>query len=186
MMWEGAYFTLTSNLVADNHAPQGSGLWIGNSSGTPGHGRLLHTTIAHNRGGGEGVYVAGYSTVAFTNTIIAGHTVVGVSATTDDVVTLEATLWHANGAQTSGPVTIIGGSDVIGDPLFSSPLGWDYHLAAGSPAVDSGVEAGVDFDMDGDLRPSDGDRDDIAVEDIGADELVFRLVYLPQTLRQHQ
>ncbi len=47
-------------------------------------------------------------------------------------------------------------------PLFIGPV--DYHLAAGSPCIDAGTDAGVYTDMDGDARPQG------AGFDIGADE----------------
>jgi hypothetical protein len=41
---------------------------------------------------------------------------------------------------------------------------WDYHIQAGSTAIDSGSMTDINFDIDGDLRPT------MAV-DVGADEL---------------
>ena len=60
--------------------------------------------------------------------------------------------------------------DVYGDPLFVSP--GNYHLAAGSPAIDAGVDAWVTTDYDGHARPMGRGFD------IGADEVV-PLVFLP-------
>jgi hypothetical protein len=57
-----------------------------------------------------------------------------------------------------------------GDPLFLNPAAGDYHLTAGSPAVDAGVASGVVDDVDGDWRPSDGDGDGVGEFDVGADE----------------
>jgi hypothetical protein len=113
-------FTLTNNLVADNHAnTEGSGLWFDGESWQSTAGRLLHTTIADNAasgGSGQGVYVGDHTTLAFTNTIIAGHHSVGITATTDSTVTLEATLWHGNGADTGGGGTVISSTNVTRRP----------------------------------------------------------------------
>jgi len=49
---------------------------------------------------------------------------------------------------------------VEGDPLFQDASSHDYHLQAGSPAIDSGVDAGLNVDMDGILRPQ-GDGFDL-------------------------
>jgi hypothetical protein len=40
------------------------------------------------------------------------------------------------------------------DPLFVSPATNDYHLRAGSPAIDTGASVMVPIDFDGNLRPS--------------------------------
>jgi hypothetical protein len=177
-------FTMTNDIVADNHAyAAGSGLWIGSGSGSSGGGRLLHTTIAHNLGSGQGVFVGDHTTVAFTNTIIAGHTQVGITATAGSTVTLAATLWYSNGTPTGGPGTITSSLDISGTPAFRDCLAGDYHLTAGSLAIDAGLDAGVTTDIDGDQRPADGDLDGITGMDIGADEFLLRRIHLPLVLR---
>jgi hypothetical protein len=177
-VWGSSPFTLTNNLVADNHASHsGSGLYVGGWSGNPAVGRLLHNTIADNHSSGQGVYVDQYTTLAFTNTIIAGHSHVGITVTAGSTATLEGTLWHGNGAPTGGG-TLISSTNVTGDPAFADPAAWDYHLAAGSAAIDEGVDAGVNVDIDGDPRPAG------AGYDLGADELWYE-VYLPLVLRNH-
>jgi fibronectin-binding autotransporter adhesin len=169
-------FTLANNLVAGNHAnTQGSGMSILGHSEEPTSGHLLHTTIAHNHGSREGVYVEGDTTIAFTNTIIAGHSQVGITATTGSTVTLEATLWHENGIDTGGGTILTGTLNVWGNPAFIDPAVWDYHLAPGSAAIDAGVNAGVATDRDGTPRPQGSGYD------IGAYE--FRGIYLPLVLR---
>jgi len=173
--------TLVNNLVADNETGKvGSGLYIEFS-----FLRMLHTTIARNSGGdGSGIYVTnyedGYSTVALTNTILVSHTV-GITVTAGNTVTLEATLWGtgtwANGSDWCGDGTITTGTvNIWGDPAFVNPDIGNYHIGAGSAAIDRGVNAGVTDDMDGDPRPIG------AAPDIGADELWQ--VYLPSVLRQ--
>jgi hypothetical protein len=176
--------TLTNNIVADNHAnTQGSGLWVGGAAGYPSDGRLLHTTIANNRGSVSGVHVDDYTTVALTNTIIADHPVAGISAVAPSTVTLETTLWHGDGPWIWWPSIVTTSNDLTGDPAFKDPSGWDYHLGAASAAVDRGVDAGVGIDIDGDRRPIDGDCNGTAAADIGADERWCH-IYLPLVLRQ--
>jgi len=172
--------TLINNVVADNQASSaGSGLYTVRSSPN-----LLHTTIAHNSGGdGSGVYVtdsgSNCSTVAMTNTIISGHTL-GITVTAGTTATLESTLWHSNTANEGGVGTINRSNDHSGDPAFVNPSVWDYHLTAGSAAIDKGVDAGVTTDIDGDVRPQGGSYDR------GADEwgtLIY--LHLPIVLRDH-
>jgi len=172
--------TLINNVVADNWAnATGSGLYIAGSSP-----RLLHTTLARNSGGdGSGVYVTDeewvYSTVALTNTILVSHTA-GITVTAGNTATLEGTLWGsgvwANIADWAGDGTVITGTvNVWGDPAFVDPDAGDYHIGPGSAAVDAGVDAGVNDDIDGDSRPFDGNGDGADEFDIGADELVPHL-----------
>ena len=45
-------------------------------------------------------------------------------------------------------------NDRVADPLFVAPATGDYHLQAGSPAVDAGVDVGLTYDRDGNARPA--------------------------------
>jgi len=171
--------TLTNNMVFDNEGNSaGSGLYVYASSC-----RLLHTTLARNSGGdGSGVYVIddgddNYSAVALTNTILVSHSV-GITVTAGNTATLEGTLWYGNGQDTGGAGTILTGTvNVSGDPAFVDPDAGDYHISSGSAAIDTGVDAGVTTDIDGDPRP------DGCWVDIGADEYYqgrgCHRVYLP-------
>ncbi len=161
---EGDSPTLVNNVVINNRTSgMGAGLYLIRSAA-----RLLHTTIAHNSGGdGAGVHVSDrnpeYSSVAMTNTIIAGHGV-GITVTAGNAVRLNATLWHANSVtDTGGAGTINRANDRSGDPVFG-PDG--YHLGSTSLALGLGVNVGVDDDVDGQTRPQDGGYD------AGADEFV--------------
>ncbi len=171
--------TLVNNIVADNEASSaGSGLRILNSSP-----HLLHTTIARNSGGdGSGIYVTGsggsnYSVATLTNTILVSHTV-GITVTGGNTATLEATLWGsgvwANDLNWGGDGHIASSTNVTGDPAFAAPSG-DYHLTGSSAAIDRGIDAGVTTDIDGETR--------VGSPDLGADEFMTLYVYLPLVLR---
>ena len=164
--------TFTNCVVTDNQATSGSGLKI--RGGSP---RLLHTTIARNSGDG-GIYImaegGAYATAALTNTILVSHSV-GISVTGGNTVTVNAILWHGTPITVSQSITAIVTvqNQHEGDPAFAAD---DYHLTAGSVAIDAGVDAGVTTDIDSDSRP-------IGLKpDIGADE-AWRWVYLPVVLR---
>jgi uncharacterized repeat protein (TIGR01451 family) len=165
-VWGTTPFTLTNNLVTGNHAnTEGSGLWFDGDPWGPITGRLLHTTIADNAGSGQGVYVDDYTTLAFTNTIVAGHSSVGIFATAGSTATLEGTLWYGNATHTGGEGAILTGSvNVYDDPAFEDPSARDYHLTVGSAAINSGVDSGLTADIDGHPRPVETGYD------IGADE----------------
>jgi hypothetical protein len=146
--------------------------------------RLLHTTIARNRGGdGSGVYVEAWeelpSNVALTNTILISHSV-GISVTSGSTVTINGILWYNTLITISKSVTAVVtvNNQFTGDPAFVDPAAEDYHIGPGSAAIDRGVDAGVTTDIDGDARPAPpGTR-----PDLGADEVSQRRVYLPLVL----
>lgn len=155
----GSTVTLTNNIVVDNQAHTlADGITLNDSRGL-----LLHNTVADNHGTGVGIYGGVTTTLYLTNSIIAGHSAVGISVTDGSTATLEATLWYGNGSDTGGEGTIITGThNYWGDPVFVYPNGGDYHIDVGSAAIDRGVGAGITVDMDG--APRD------ALPDLGTDE----------------
>lgn len=71
-------------------------------------------------------------------------------------------------------------------PAFVGVGVGDYHLMAGSPAIDAGTPLNAPAaDFDGEARPQDGDGDGFAGYDIGADETMGEAaqVYLPLVMR---
>jgi parallel beta-helix repeat protein len=169
---------LVNNIVADNQAgAEGGGIRIFEAAP-----RLLHTTIARNRGSnGDGINVAEhnyiFSSVKLTNTILVSHAV-GIYVRDGNTVTLEATLWGsdswANVTDTIG--LVISTTNITGDPAFVAPEAGDYHIGSTSKAIDVGVNTPVTVDIDADSRPAGKGYD------IGADEF-WRKVYLPLVLR---
>ncbi|MBN1316306.1 MAG: DUF11 domain-containing protein [Anaerolineales bacterium] len=148
-----------NSVVVGNQAAEGSGLHLTASSPY-----MVHTTIAGNQGG-CGIWVQDdqqgvYSSPVFTNTILVSHTV-GISVEAGNQATLASVLLYGNSDDTAGDGTVDTSGEVIGDPRLLADL---YHLALGSAAIDAGIELGVEFDIDGDLRPA-GDG-----SDLGADE----------------
>ncbi|MFL7794383.1 MAG: choice-of-anchor Q domain-containing protein [Anaerolineae bacterium] len=170
--------TLVNNVVADNYADDyGSGLYIDGEPTDPVSARFLHNTIADNQGYISGLHLGDHTTALMTNTILAGHTNVALRVDAGSTATLEATLWYGNGSLTFGDGTIVSATNVYSAPGFVDPGAWDYHLAAGSAAIDRGVNSGVTVDIDGDARPA-------GACDLGADEYWhWQLVFLPLVLR---
>ena len=64
----------------------------------------------------------------------------------------------------------LGPHSAVGNPMFINPGAGDFHLAGGSPAVDSGIDSGYGADVEGRSVPHDGNGDGIAVPDRGAFE----------------
>ena len=77
-----------------------------------------------------------------------------------------------------------GVGNITSDPLFVDSANDDYHLQAGSSAIDAGSTTTLFTDFDGDPRPIDGDRlgaggkGDGSDFDIGADEFVIPAFFL--------
>jgi predicted outer membrane repeat protein len=69
------------------------------------------------------------------------------------------------------------------DPLTAPTTAGDLHLQVGSPAVDVGDNSACPAtDLDGNIRPIDGDKDGVADCDMGAYEKLIDL-FLPLILR---
>jgi uncharacterized repeat protein (TIGR01451 family) len=142
---------------------------------------LLHTTLAGNRDGfGHGIFVShcdpwgfspDYSNVTLTNTILASHTT-GIHVLWGNTARLEATVWGgsawANDTDWEGSGEIFTGTfNYWGNPAFRDPDARDYHIGPTSAAIDRGIDANVDVDIDGESRPQGSGHD------IGADEFSF-------------
>jgi chitodextrinase len=63
-----------------------------------------------------------------------------------------------------------GASSIVANPQFVDPAAQDFHLQAGSAAVDRGVAEGYTFDLDRSAVPKDGNGDGIAMPDGGVFE----------------
>jgi hypothetical protein len=175
-------FQLINNIIADNKTETSDTAAVVISSGSK--GTMLHTTIANNQKT-NGVNVNYGSAVSMTNTILLSQTI-GVRVDIGGSASLEATLWGsgawANNIDWSGGGEIMTGTtNLWALPGFVNPTEDDYHLAAGSPAIDQGVVVDVVTDIDGQMRPSGSGFD------LGADEYWPHYpLYLPIVLSKPQ
>jgi len=181
--------TLTNNVVAHN---VGGGVLVRGNASYPFTGTLAHNTIAQN--GDQGVYVgwydSGYAALTLINNLIVSHTT-GIysyrDAANSNVVTATHTLFYGNDINTSGSL-ITSTNEIAGsDPLFVDPVGWDYHIAGNSPAVDHGTPVSwVVTDMDGEARPSSAGHEPAGARyDIGADEVQWKYTYVPLVVKRY-
>lgn len=168
---EHSQASLTNTVIADNRATVVGGIALWSSSA-----HFRHTTIARNHGLFSGLYLNdfdppssyGPSSASLTNTILAGHNT-AIFAGRGSTATLVATLWGsgewANGTDWTGEGGVITGSiNLWAGPFFAHPDGGNYHLLAGSAALDRGIDAGIDTDIDDQPRPYG------LAPDLGADE----------------
>jgi hypothetical protein len=70
-----------------------------------------------------------------------------------------------------------GEGNIDADPMFVDPDSSDYHLSNGSPCIDSGTDAGVYEDYEGDIRPY-GHGFDMGVDE-SPYEVAFNLTLAP-------
>ena len=149
---------------------------------------LADSKFLVTRGGGDG-HGPVASTRVFNNTVVMtgpgsegfvchGGCNSGVLTMRNNVIQAVLKAGYADGAFDedyniyAGGITQfpLGPHSGVGNPLFISVGAGDFHLAGGSPAIDSGVETGYGADLEGRGVPRDGNGDGVAVADRGAFE----------------
>jgi hypothetical protein len=172
---------IVQNLIYNNNASQGSGIYFGVPYGDRGP-LLVNNTIVGTSSSlqGSAVYADGfYDQVVFYNNLMIGAG--GTSAlycdnaydkTPPTLTNNDA--YSAGGSGIAGACSSQGGANgnISADPLFLNKT--NFHLNAGSPAIDSGDNSAPNLppkDLAGGARIVDGDDDgDGAIIDIGAFE----------------
>jgi hypothetical protein len=176
---------LTNVLLADNSlSPPGAYGAIVNAEGGSGGDLALHmkhltwanhptlTALRLSTVYGKPI------TATLTNSLVATATNAFAGDEGGGEVTVEHTKTLSYAVPTlhateNGTPTFDATDSLTGDPKLDA----DYHLQAGSAAINAGVDAGVTIDIDGDPRTG--------LPDIGADEYRITQVYLPLVTRNH-
>lgn len=187
--------TVENNIIRNNTAAYfGGGLYI--DGGLP---TVRNNVITANSAAvfGGGVYVAGGSPAIINNSIVGNLATIfgggifnlrGSPTIGNNIIAINTAFStggiHNHGGTPSGDYNNVWGNipddyynltpgvhDVRQDPRLSNLSGGNYHLLANSPCIDAGDPATpAGTDLDGDSRPADGNQDNQAVADIGADE----------------
>ena len=167
----GSRATFTNNVFLGNCASWGAQVYISYDSSPT----FLHNTFTK---AGPGITVFFNSQATLVNSIIVGQDI-GLQVGDDSIATLNGVLWFDNQSNISGGGVVTVTSEYTGDPAFAED---GYHLTAASAAIDRGVNAGVETDLDG-LPRLVG-----AAPDLGAHEYPVavrpNLLFFPMTYKQ--
>lgn len=93
--------------------------------------------------------------------LVARNNIFSLINPADEALVCDGALTESHNLYSEGPG---GTSSVLGDPLFVDAAGGNFRLQAGSPAIDTGIDASRPFDMDGNPIPTG------SAPDIGAFE----------------
>jgi hypothetical protein len=176
--------SIGGNLIAGNQAASGGGIYWMVPSGFRGP-ILVNNTIADNpiTHQGSAIFADGFDVAAalFNNNIVAaaGQTAVfcGNHNDLNPPIFRHNNVFSATGANYGGicaDQTGLNGNISV-DPLFVSAAG-NYRLRRSSALVDAGDNGATGLpltDLDGHRRVLDGNRDGLAVADIGAHEVAL-------------
>ncbi len=153
----GANASIVNSLFARNRAQTTGGAVV--LASTSRATLLQNTVVAPTLPVTAGLYITTTGTVSIVNTIFDGYPhglEVAAGTVFEDYNLLRQSAF-------AGPLTG-GGHSFTAAPAYINPANNDYHHAAGSWAINTGIATAVTTDFDGDPRPGGGNTD------IGFDE----------------
>ena len=174
---------IVQNLITDNQAFEGGGIYWFVNGGARGP-RLVNNTIADNNAtNGSGIFAEGddVRTELTNNIIVAKPGQTGLHCSPifghHEPIIRFNNIFSAGGTAYGGTCSDKTGMDgnISADPLFTNPTQGDFHIQQGSPSIDAGDNLTPnlpDTDIDGDPRILDGDGDGTATVDMGVDEFL--------------
>lgn len=167
-------YRVVNVLFAGNRAVEtGNAIYATHRDEAGGTVEILHTTIASPTVAAGTAVSIDSGTARIRNTIVTSQSV-GIAG--HEAVFQDYNFFFGVTTPVSG--TVDGGDHTVtGPPAFVDPGADEYHLAAGSAAIDAGADLGVTTDIDGDVRPQG------RAPDVGFDETVPLHLYLPLVIR---
>jgi hypothetical protein len=179
---DGTHYDVFGNRVHDNAlgAKLGGGptrLWQNTFTGgvkgpslvgigveiSTGLGPVLIANNAFDGNAGDGLTAAAVASLTVRNNLFTGNGSFGLTAQpTGLVLDHNGYFGNASGPVSSGLAT--GATDLLVDPLYVDAPGGDLRLLPASPAIDAGVDVGIDLNGPG------AGRFDGAAPDLGATE----------------
>jgi parallel beta-helix repeat protein len=172
----------SASVPGEASAGEGGGIYLESSAGS-GALLMVNNTIAGNSGSaGSGIYADNYSaqTDLVNNVVVAspGQPAVFCGESSGEIppIVRSTDAYSTGGNGFDGGCAGMAGSNgnISADPLFSNASS-DFHLQAGSPAIDTGDNSAPGLpttDFDGNPRNVDGNGDGSAVVDMGAYEFI--------------
>jgi hypothetical protein len=156
---------LINNIIAENTANEGAGIYLSGTETYPVEADLINNTLIGLSSSDQGIWVGGSTNATLTNNILKGFT---TGILDDDPLSNTISADHNLFYNTNDPVLGIGA--IRADPLLNA----NYHLVGNSPAIDAGIAVANPNDIDGDPRPNGG-------YDLGADEY-YPFLFLPMVV----
>ncbi len=148
---------VNNEIIGNNH-----GIYCDNSSPS-----IINNTVADNPA--DGIRCTLSSLPSIMNNIITGNYDGGIYCDATSSPTISFNDVWGNNPDYAGCSP--GTGDISADPQFVDAAGGDYHLRSGSPCIDAGTNTGApSVDLEGNLRPYDGDGDGVATVDMGTYE----------------
>ena len=175
----GGIVTATNDIIARNYQERPA-VYIFRDGTFTGTLNANHWTIGNN--GSNGIRALFGGRVKITNSIVAGHKIAALAESAGGFLEADNILSFDN-AQGVCDVAATCTNIFEGDPKFLSDKLLNFHIKAGSAAIDRAPVSLVTEDIDGPGRPT-GPLSDVGADEYGNAVITLYDVFLPLVLKQ--